>query len=155
MNHRAALLAFATLGVTAPAVVPFAAQDTLVVVVHPTNSLHNISLADLRRLYLGETTNFPSGGRASLMEYVPDRTRFYQLVLGMTPDLLQRHWMAVVFRGEDASPPKAVSDPEELRRFVAEHPDAVGFMSQSGVDSTVKVVTVDGRPPGHPRYPLR
>lgn len=155
MKHRTALLLVAALGSPAIAAAQLAEREPIAVVVHPANSLGELSVADLRRFYLGETASFPDGQRVALLEYTPERTRFYRLVLGMTPAEVQQHWTQIVFRGEDASPPKAVPDPAGLRRFVAEHRDALAFLPLSGVDSTVSVVSINGRPPTDSDYPLR
>jgi hypothetical protein len=46
-------------------------------------------------------------------------------------------------------------DAEATKRFVAEHPGAIGFVELRAVDATVRVVTIGGRSPSDATYPLR
>ena len=90
-----------------------------------------------------------------LVTYPPAATRFFDAALGMSTDLFQRHWMELVFQGQDATPPKAIAVQSELNRFVAEHLGALAFIDISAVDQSVKVVTIDGRAPADAAYRLR
>jgi hypothetical protein len=127
----------------------------IAVVVHPTNPIQDVSLADLRRLYVGARLTWPAGQRVTLLESPPAAAKFYRVVLGMSTDLVARHWMGVVFRGEEATPPKAIVTGDELVRFVAEHAGAIGFVPVAAVSSRVKVIAVDGLRPTDSGYRLR
>lgn len=126
----------------------------LAIIVHPGNRLTNLALDELRRLYLGMTPIFHSGERVVLLESAEHRLPFYREALGMSEDQFKRHWIARVFAGEPGTPPESFRDPEELVRYVAQHPDAIGFLPANRVDGSVKLLTIDARRPSDPRYPL-
>jgi len=131
------------------------AAAQMAIIVRRDNPVRDLSLATLRRLYLGQTTTFSNGERVVLLEYTPLQATFYRKALGMSPELVHRHWIGLVFQGEDAMPPQPMNDDESVKRFVAEHPGAIGFIDLRTVDPTVKVLTVNGRAPGDANYPLR
>lgn len=126
----------------------------LVVVVHRTNPIADIPSADLRRAYLGLTTRLGSRGPIVLLEFAPERSRFYRQVLSMSEDRVKRHWIGRVFAGEGGSPPEEFRDVADLLRFLAAHPDAIGFLPADQIGDAVKPLTIDGRKAGDPGYLL-
>jgi len=137
------------------AVPPAATRAQVAVIVNRSNSIQNLALSDLQRLYLGQSVTFSNGTRVVLVTNPAAESRFYSAVLGMTSDRFQRHWMELVFQGQDVTPPKPIANQDELNRFVAEHPGALAFLDLAAVDQSVKIMTIDGRPPTDPAYRLR
>ncbi len=127
----------------------------MAVIVHRDNPTRDLSVDALRRLYLGQTTTFSNGERVALLECTPLQKTFYEKALGMSPELVHRRWIGLVFQGEGATPPQPMHDTEATKRFVAEHPGAIGFVELRAVDATVRVVTIGGRSPSDATYPLR
>jgi hypothetical protein len=95
------------------------------------------------------------GGRVTLVECPGLRAEFYRTVLGMSEDRVSRHWIAIVFAGRGATPPKAFADAEEAKRYVAHNEGAIAFIPSSRVDESVKALAIDGVHPSDPAYPLR
>jgi phosphate transport system substrate-binding protein len=137
------------------ALAPRAAYPQVAVIVNRANPVSNLSRDQLQRLYLGASTTFPTGGAVVLFEYPPARRVFYQSLLEMSELAVTRHWIGVMFQGGNASPLRAIDGADALRRAVAETPGALAFIIVAAVDSTVKVVTVDGLHPRDAGYPLR
>jgi hypothetical protein len=131
------------------------AEPQIAVVVHRDTPVQDLSLATLRRLYLGQTTTFGNGQRVVLLEYTPVQAPFYRKALGMSPELVHRHWIGLVFQGEDANPPQPFRDADALKRFVADHPGAIAFMDLRSVDASVKLIKVGGQAATDAHYPLR
>lgn len=149
-----AFLAFT--GAIGAAAVPTPATDpVLAVVVHPSAPLSDLTLDNLRRLYLGKTRTFRDGKPVTLLELPSVRKAFYRLALGMTEDQVKRAWIALVFQGEANAPPRVMASAEEVRAWVASHPDAIGFLPVDAVTTGVKVLTIGGKGPRDPGYPLR
>jgi hypothetical protein len=134
---------------------PTTAHAQVAVVVNRGNPITGLTLEQLRRLYLGKSTTFPGGTPVTLIESPAVRAGFYRQVLGMTHDQFKRHWVGVVFSGEGASPPREIEEVTQLRRFVSDHAAAVAFLPLGDVDTSVKVLTIDGAKPGDANYPLR
>jgi ABC-type phosphate transport system substrate-binding protein len=126
----------------------------LAVVVNHENPIQNIRVEDLRRIYLGQTSTFPDGQAVVLVEFPARASLFYEKLLGMSNDLFRRHWIALVFRGGDLTPPQAIASAELLKQFVADHAGAIAFIDLAMADTRVKVLKVDDLPPTDPRYRL-
>ena len=130
-----------------------AARAQVALVSHPSRPVRTISLDDLRRLYLGQTTRV-AGQRVTLVETTPVRAAFYRAVTQMSEAQVDRAWLAVVFQGGDAAPPRKFATADDARRYVAEHPDAIGFLPADAVDNTVTVVPINNLTPRQPGYPI-
>ena len=148
-------LGFLLSGLAATLVAPLPLAAQIAVITHPQTAVGSLSLEQLRRLYLGKTTTLEGGERVILLEYGPLRRTFYQRLLGLDEKRVKRHWLAVAFGGEDATPPREMDDRGKILRFVAGHRGALGFLDASATDSTVKVLAIEGLTPGDAAYPLR
>jgi phosphate transport system substrate-binding protein len=128
------------------------ARDGIAVVVHPSNSVGSLSLFQVRELFSGRIWEWRGveASRTGVVQVISreegsgTRSAFETLVmedLRVTP-------MALVL---PAGP--AVVD------YVAEHPDAIGYLSMGLLSSRVKVIRVEGVLPtpesvSEGRYPL-
>jgi ABC-type phosphate transport system substrate-binding protein len=147
-----ALAAFFALAMRAPVC---SAQVAIAVIVSPKTSVNNLSIEELRRIFLGSSTTLPGNGPVILVEHTAERPAFYRAALGMSEDRVKRHWIQMVFAGDGATPPREIDELDAVKRFVAEHSGAIAFLSESAVDVNVKVLSIDGQRPGDPGYPLR
>jgi ABC-type phosphate transport system substrate-binding protein len=137
------------------AAIPGPADAQVAVIVHRSSAVSTISKEELRRLYLGEQDALPGGKRIVLVEEQQVRPTFYARVVGMSPDRVKRHWLGKVFSGDREAPPRGFASSPEVVRFVAQTPDAIAFVDAAMVDTTVKVLPVDGRRTGQPGYLLQ
>ena len=124
-------------------------------IVNRANPVQNLPLSDLQRLYLGQSVTCPNRVRVALVTNPAAEASFFLTALGLTGDRFRRHWMELVFQGQDVTPPKSIATGPEVNRFVAEHPGALAFIDLAAVEPTVKIVTIDGRAPADPAYRLR
>ncbi len=115
----------------------------MVVVVHPSNPITTLSKDEVRQIFLGRMRLYPATQKnidpvdqdASL----PSFDRFYRLVANLTPTTLQRLRAMYLFSGKGMLP-KMLPSEHEVIQFIAEHPDAIGYIQQSSVDKRVKPV---------------
>ncbi len=133
---------------------PAAAQGPIAVIVNRSNPVKNVSATDLQRLYLGATTMFPNRERVLLLEQTGLRESFYRTVLMMSGDRVKRYWIGVVFSGSGAAPPKSVNEAAVVLDFVRHGRGAIAFVDAHAVDSTVKVLAIEGSRPGDRDYAL-
>ncbi|NRQ44417.1 phosphate ABC transporter substrate-binding protein [Rheinheimera sp. YQF-2] len=113
----------------------------IAVVVNPANA-NAVSADDLSRLFLGRTSNFADGSKATplnLAEGQPARDEFDNKVLNRSSAQLKAYWSKLVFTGK-GTPPKELSDDAAVKAAVAADATAIGYISSSSVDSSVKVV---------------
>ena len=132
---------------------PCAARGQIAVIAHPDSPVLDLSLEELSQIFLGQVT-VTDAGPVTLAEHAAARADFYRSILGMAEAQVDRHWIGVVFRGGDASPPRKLSDAASVRDFVASNPGAIAFVALASVDGSVRVVTIDGRAPSDPDYPI-
>ena len=133
-----------------------AANKPLVVVVGTATPLRNISLGELRHVFLGEPVEAGTGKPLVGINHpmgIATRERFDLAVLGLKPDTIGRFW--VDRRIRDQSPaPKAVQSAELAIRVVASLPGAITYGTSDLVNKQVRALTIDGKAAGQPGYPL-
>jgi hypothetical protein len=158
---QALVVAMALLSVPLLLFVPHAEAafaTPLAVVVHPAVPVSNVSLAELRDLVLGNQRFWKTGLRVELVVRAvpsPEREGFVVRLSGMSEIQFQQYWIGQVFRGRATSAPRAVPDPATAVALVAALPGALSLVETTGVGSSVRVLTVDGRRPDDPAYALR
>ena len=125
------------------------------VIVHRTSAFNNFSAENLRRVFLGKTTVAENGQPLVLVELTSIRGRFTKSLLGLSADEFHRRWVGMVFRGDALGFPLELTDAAAVKKFVAEHPGAVGYIPASEMDDTVKTLRVDGKLPSDAGYLLK
>lgn len=113
----------------------------IAVVVNPANA-NAVSADDLNRLFLGRASSFADGSKATplnMAEGKPARDEFDSKVLNRSAAQLKAYWSKLVFTGK-GTPPKELADDAAVKAAVAADSSAIGYISSSSVDSTVKVV---------------
>lgn len=160
LGFRAALLGIAlSLAVAFPAV-PAARQAAtdIAVIVHPDVPVDNLTLADLRRILIGDREFWTSGSRVTLYIRAPiarERDAMVKDVCQMTEAQFRQHWIAKVFRADTATPPKIVYSTQMALEQVSRTPGALAFVEAPVTGKGVKVLKIDGRSPGQQGYKLR
>ncbi len=157
-NFLTAFIASLSLLSTAFVSVPVGAGEPkvrLAVVVAKDSPVTDISIYELKRLYLGERIN-AAGKRLVPFNLAPlsrERSGFDKTVLGMSPDALARYWVDRKIRGE-SGPPKTVEPADVLQRVVVKLDGAVGYAPLNEMRPDVKAIRIDGKGPNDPGYPL-
>lgn len=131
-------------------------RSTLVVVTRRASTLTQVSLRDLKWMYTGEQVNAPEGGTLIPFNHVAGsaaRVAFDRLVLQMTPDEVGRYWVDRKIRGQTGAP-RSVPSVELLRRVLLAMPNSVTYLYAADVIADLKVLSVDGKSPTDPAYPL-
>jgi hypothetical protein len=129
----------------------------LVPVVAAMSPTYDIALGTLRRIFLSEVVEDSARQRFIAFNHPPltrPRTLFDQVVLNMTPDEMAHYWVDQRIRS-GLRPPRAVTSVALLRQVIALMPGAIGYLTPADLDATVRAISVDGKGPDAPRYPLR
>ena len=140
---------------SAPPAVP---DDTLAIIVNQSNTIDDLSLKELRTVFLGERSHWPNGRRITLVMMDPgmsERKAVLRDVCHMNETEFSRHFLQGLFTGEVFVSPKTLSTSVGVRKFVFNVPGAIGYLRASDVDGTVKVIKVNGHRPDEADYPLR
>jgi ABC-type phosphate transport system substrate-binding protein len=132
--------------------------EPLAIVVNHSNSEENVSMVELRRIFLGERTYWTNGRRITLVMREPgdaERKIIVRDVCGMSEEQLRIHVLHGLYTGEILVSPKILSSPAGVRKFIFNVPGAIGYLRVSDLDSTVKVVSIENLWPGDRDYKLR
>lgn len=139
---------------------PAAAQRTdVAVIVNSTNSVTNISVADLRKIFAGQKHSWPGGIPIKIIARSPGcRERLALLkILGMSESEYKQYWTAEVVRGEADSEPPAVPSFGMVKEALKVFPGAIALADpreiKSGMD--IKIVRIEGHLPGETEYPIQ
>src|SRR6266581_2885279 len=143
-------------GLAAPS--PSVADDTLAIIVNQANPVDDLSLKELRTVFLGERSHWSNGRRITLVMMDPglsERKAVLRDVCRMNENEFSRHFLQGLFTGEVFVSPKTLATPVGVRKFVFNVPGAIGYLRASDVDNTVKVIKVNGHRLDDADYPLR
>jgi len=152
-------LVLAIVASLAPRLVVRAETSTdVAVVVHPDVAVENLTIAELRRVVLGDREFWPASVRITLLLRAPvahERDVILKDVCQMTEAQFRQHWIGKVFRADTALAPKIAYSNEMAIDLVSRVPGAIAFVNASQVAKGLKVVKIDGRLPGDKDYLLR
>ncbi len=144
------LALFSPTGAAPPAV-------DIAVVVHPGVAVTDLSLADVRKLLLGERQYWSSDVRVTLLIRAPvsqEREVVLRTIYQMTEAQFRQYWIGKVFRAEAASGPKIFYSSEMATELAAAIPGSIAFVDAAHVPKGLKVLKINGRLPGEKGYPL-
>lgn len=116
----------------------------VVAVVSAENPVSSLGRVELVNIFLGKSGHFPDGTPATpidLPEGAPDRQAFYAEFANKSVAQIKAHWSKMIFTGR-GRPPRMVQDGEALRQWLAKDPNAIGYLDESLVDDSVKIVNV-------------
>jgi ABC-type phosphate transport system substrate-binding protein len=119
-----------------------AGGDLLVIIVNRSNPVKELAQNDLRPIFQTTKKAWGSGEDAVPINLPEDsqlRNDFDQAVLGLDPERVARYWTDRKVRG-GARPPVRVPTTSAVLKAVATKPGAIGYIRQSEVNSSVKVV---------------
>lgn len=149
------LRASAILGVLLLAAGTFAGTKNMAVVVSAGSKLNDVSLAGLAKLSKGVQKTWPDGKNFTLVmkdPESPDMRVAAQKLFGAAPGEVK----ALIAKLNEARlAVKIVENDEDLLRTVEATPGAVGIVDVYSINSSVKVLRVDGKLPFDLGYALK
>ena len=139
-----------------------AAGDPIVVIVNAANPTDNLSMSDLKKIFLSDRSRWDTGKAIApviVTAGAPERTAFLKIVCGMNDADLSKYFMQAAFTGKSATPPKEVSTGQSVKNTVAGSPGAIGFIKAGdfhgdGSEGAFKAVKIDGAAAGDAGYKL-
>lgn len=112
-----------------------------VVIVNPSNSAA-ISKQDVEQLYLAKAKSFSDGALAIALNHEEGteiREAFDNQIVGKTPSQMKSYWAKLLFTGK-AVPIKQMSSDQEVIELVTKNPSTIGYIDESSVTGSVKVI---------------
>jgi ABC-type phosphate transport system substrate-binding protein len=144
---------------TAPAAepMPAAANDAVAIVVNRANPVDELTLSELRRIFMFDTQTWEHGRKITVVlreKGQPERAEAIRLFCGISEEQYDRHVLFQTFRGTIGQGPREILSASAMLRFVFNAPGAIGYVNADELDGSTKVLRIDGMAPAHPRYPL-
>jgi ABC-type phosphate transport system substrate-binding protein len=133
-------------------------QESLAIVVNQSNPVSDLSLAELRAVFMGERSHWPNGRRITLVmmeQGQPEREAILREICRLSEADFRRRILQGLFTGEVLVSPKTLATPVGVRKFVFNVPGAIGYLRPEDVDASVKVIRLDGHLPSDAEYALR
>jgi hypothetical protein len=138
---------------TATAAVP--ASKNMAVVVASGSKLSDVALADLVKLCKGAQKSWPDGKNFIVVMKSPESPEMRLTVLKLFGDASGDIKTALARVNESRSSVKIVESEEDLLRAVEGTPGAIGILDVYAINSSVKVLRVDGKLPFDVGYAFR
>jgi ABC-type phosphate transport system substrate-binding protein len=114
----------------------------VVVVVSASNPVAALTRNQAVDIFLGKSSRFPDGNPAvpiDQAEGAAARDEFYLSFAGKSAAQVNAHWSKMIFTGR-GRPPREVANDAEVKKRLADNPNAIGYLDQSQVDASVKVL---------------
>lgn len=122
---------------------PAFADDLLAIITQQASPVKNLSLNDLKRVYLRKSLIDAYGNRwiPLNLPVAHELRQFFSLELfDNTPEEQEQYWNEQYFQG--INPPEVLSSEEAVLRFVEMTPGAIGYVRKQNVNNRVKILTL-------------
>jgi len=123
------------------------AQDIkLTIIGNPETAPSELNLSQLRSVLRGEKLRWDDGSsvKIALMKTnTPIGTSTSQKIYNMSGNELNKYFLALVFQGK-VKAPNFFNSTEELEKYVAQTPGAIGVTQNASEDQT-KIILIDGK----------
>jgi ABC-type phosphate transport system substrate-binding protein len=119
-----------------------AVSADVVAVVSSKSPVTSLSKTQVIDIFLGKSTHFPDGSTAVPIDQVEGaatRDEFYARFAQMSPAQVKALWSKIIFTGR-GQPPRTVASSLAAKKFLIANPNAIGYIDQSVVDTSVRVV---------------
>lgn len=133
-------------------------NGSIAIVVHKDTGVDDLSLAELRSIFLAEQQFWEDRTRIILLVRAPqsdERDFVLNSIYQMTEAQFRQYWIAKMFRAEVPRGPKIVFSTDMALDLVIAIPGSITFVRADKVTDDVKLVRVDGKLPSDAGYPLR
>jgi ABC-type phosphate transport system substrate-binding protein len=149
-----ALFSIATL---APATDPKPTAE-FAVIASPDVPVTNLTIADLRKLFLGDRQFWTPKLRVALLIRAPvsrERAAVVWTICKMTEAQFGQHWIGKVMRAECTGSPLQFTSNQQALNLVANTPGAIAIVNASQAPAGTKVLAVEGKLPNQAGYKLQ
>ncbi len=133
-------------------------RGDLAIIVHKSNPVQNLSMAELREYFLAERSHWSTQQKIRIAMREPgspEREAVLRLICGMNRDQdFTTYFLRAKFSEQVTDEPRNLDSSSNMIRFVANVSGAIGYVRADEVDPSVRVIRVDNLSPGDPGYKL-
>jgi ABC-type phosphate transport system substrate-binding protein len=133
-------------------------SSAIAIVVHADTDVDNLSLEELRSIFLAEKQFWSDRQRIILLVRAPqsdERDFVLNRIYQMSEAQFRQYWIGKMFRAEVPRGPKIVFSTDMTLELVTAIPGSISFIRVADASENVKLVRVDGKLPSEPGYPLQ
>ena len=133
-------------------------SSPLAIVVHKDTAVDNLTMNELRSIFLADQQFWEDRTRIILLVRAPksdERDFVLNRIYEMSETEFRQYWVAKMFRAEVPRGPKIVFSTDMTLDLVVAIPGSISFIRADKVTEDVKVVRVDGALPTDSGYPLK
>jgi ABC-type phosphate transport system substrate-binding protein len=102
---------------------------------------NSISMSALKGIYLREIRSWGNGGGDIIPVDLSSANGFYQNLFGKSYVQMQAYWLNMRIK-YSVDLPVSKKDPESVKKYVADNKGAIGFIKNSDLDDSVKVLKI-------------
>lgn len=118
------------------------ARGEVAVIVNSSNSIAQLDVDTVNKIFLGKTQSFPAGSKAEPVDHKEGaalRDEFYQKVTAKDAAQIKAYWAKLIFSGKGV-PPQSLASDEEIKAWIAKNPAGIAYIDAKNVDASVKTV---------------
>lgn len=134
------------------------AHSQIAIIVNKNNPVDELSLDELKSIFLGNDMYFDNDMPIVVCEFEPDKNDFCLKTYKFSAKRMTQHWFKRIFSGAVARPPKSFKSKDSLIDFVSENEQAIGYIAFSEIKSeentSFKILKIDNKLPGKGGYIL-
>lgn len=119
----------------------------LVVVVNSQNPTASLSKKELSNIFKQRQKSWKSGGIIDVLNLPKDdplREGFSEKILDKSPSEMEKYYLKRALSGK-GQPPRTVQSSVDVKNIVSRNVKAIGYMDLKDVDTSVKVLPVNGK----------
>ncbi len=134
------------------------AYTDVAVIVNPSNPVDSISFLELRKIFAGERQSWAGGVPVFVLVRAPqarERDVLLNQVLRMNESEYKQHWIRKIYSGEAQREPLVLQSNGMQLEAVRAEKGGIALIKMADVRQGVKVLKLDGHPPGAEGYPLK
>ncbi len=134
-----------------------ATEGDIAIVVSPDNPVGNLTLPELRKIYLGERQYWKGNSPVVLLmrsRGSREREVVLRVIYQMSEEQYTQYWVAKVMRADASDPPASLYSYGIVQEGIRGNSGAIGYVRLNDVRPWVKVLRIGGLLPGEPGYPL-
>lgn len=132
--------------------------EGLAIVVNQKNPINNVTLWQLRQIFSGEKRWWANDRRVApvtMPRGAAERQTVLRVIYRTNDRDVDKEFFFGRFRGELTTAPTTLPTPGDIKKFIASTPGGIGYLRASDVDSSLKIVRINGLLPDDDGYPMR
>jgi len=119
----------------------------LMAIANLSGATAEMKLSELKTVLKGQQQRWKNGDKvviALMKTTTPAGKETAAKIYNMSPNEVNKFWLALVFQGK-AQAPNFFSSADELERFVSQNPGAIGITDQPITSPEVQTISIDGQ----------